>query len=225
MESVEKQLCEDKLIAQVIQVVRKHAPDVQFKRKNFLLRTVEKLVPTFAHMTITLGNSIYFPDDFIKSKKYSVHRAATIVHETVHVLDQAEYGTFAFYFLYLFPQCLGFLSVLALGAMWNLWFLSALGFLVAFLPWGSWYRSAFELRAYTASLAVPFWVTGVYDSYEHDFVIKALSGPAYYWACRKAKDELEHEKSLVLELRDSKDSVLHLEFLKDIKRSLNGINR
>ncbi|MCH8826486.1 MAG: hypothetical protein IIB16_05970 [Chloroflexi bacterium] len=71
----------------------------------------------------------------------------------------------------------------AIGAFWNLWFLCALGFLVFAIPWGSPWRTDWELRGYTMSMAVNYWRYGSVLDNQIERIAGNFYGFDYYRMC------------------------------------------
>jgi hypothetical protein len=95
----------------------------------------------------TIGSTIYFPSkDFVKNNDQS--SIILLAHELVHVKQANKYGKILFGLLYLFPQCL---VILALLAPFSIWFLL---FLVCAAPLPAPFRTYFEIDAYAMSLFV-----------------------------------------------------------------------
>lgn len=95
----------------------------------------------------TIGNTIYFPNEqFIKENE--LNSISILAHEIVHLQQSKKYGNFLYSLLYLFPQCLFILALLAPISNWFLLFLVCLFPLPA--PW----RAKFEEEGYTMSLFV-----------------------------------------------------------------------
>jgi hypothetical protein len=103
-----------------------------------------------------------------------------LAHEYVHLYD-AHKARVRFSLGYLFPQVLGLFSVLALGAIWWIWALFALLFLVAFLPWPAPWRVRAEQRGYAMSMAVEWWTTGAVHYDSPKVLAPQFNRGSYYW--------------------------------------------
>lgn len=101
----------------------------------------------------TLGSTIYFPDaTWVKENEYAAMKV--LAHEVVHVNQADQYSKFLFSILYLFPQCLAVLSLLAVLAIFWLPFLWCLLFLIFLAPIPAPWRAKFEFEAYTMTLFI-----------------------------------------------------------------------
>lgn len=93
----------------------------------------------------TIGNTIYFPnEEFVQNNPEPA--ICILAHELMHIRQAEKYGKIIFSILYLFPQCLALLALLAPVSLWFLVFLICLAPLPA--PW----RTKFEREGYTMSL-------------------------------------------------------------------------
>lgn len=124
----------------------------------------------------TIGRTLYTPDHcFDYDSPYSID---IVAHEAVHVAMSKKYPIL-FGLIYLFPQCLALLALLAfLPFQGSLWFLLALLFL---LPWPAPGRTVLEKWGYLMSLIVNEWQTGRSSDFEIEFVLDQFSGSEYYW--------------------------------------------
>ena len=157
--------------------IKKEFPKFEIidKRDSKLMKLLAKILffnKTFMTSYITvIGSKVYVPK--LPWKKTNPFGAISVLsHEWVHMKDGKRLG-FMFKFLYLFPQIL---APLALLGFWNPWyFLFALCILPLPAPW----RTKFELRGYTISMAVSWWLLDRRPDF--DFYAKQFVGPAYYW--------------------------------------------
>ena len=150
-----------------------------------------------------------YPRVYVPSERWSQHkpvsRIATLAHEYVHLYDRKRLG-WLFNVLYLSPQIF---ALLAFGAFWNLWWLSALLFL---LPLPSPGRTWLELRGYRMTAAVHWWLTG--QRVNTVWIEQQFTGSAYYWMCPfkklmerrilKAAEDIETDKYLPPEIFEIK---------------------
>src|SRR5690606_28397714 len=96
---------------------------VKRKSESFLMRTLRYIlffVPGFYTDYITaIGKTIYFPDS---SKLGSPESLIGVAHEFQHIIDN-KHHKFYYSLLYLFPQILSLLSILAIFSPWFFLFL------------------------------------------------------------------------------------------------------
>lgn len=118
----------------------------------------------------------FYPKVYVPSKeRWEANHSNTVMllaHEYVHLRDRKRLGPL-FNFIYLSPQVL---VLLALLAPLNLWFLFSLFFL---LPLPSPGRMWAELRGYRMTIAVYYWMTGV--EYNLGYIANHFTGQNYYW--------------------------------------------
>ena len=193
------QLCED-----MQQMVSWHVPEFEIKDKesSFLMKLIDKSVmwifnkEFMTRYTTTVGYSIYVPKG--KSNQ-SLWR--TIAHEWWHMHSMKKLGAFLHGFLYLFPQTLSPLALLAILGFWfpwAVWFLTALVFL---LPLPAYFRYREELDAYTVSMAAYLWrYKSIPDDYI-DHVAKNFYKSNYYfmWPFKDSViNKLKERRSLLI---------------------------
>lgn len=129
--------------------------DVRYKNQSWFMKLLATILffnkDFMTGYITTIGSTIYFPDEtWVEENEHAAMKV--LAHEIVHV-DQAErYGKFLFSVLYLFPQCLAALSLLAILAVFWLPFLWCLLFLVFLAPIPAPWRAKFEFEAYTMTL-------------------------------------------------------------------------
>lgn len=228
MEYVEKVLRKDQRLKSLLDLCVREVPKVRFVRKDsswlmkFFGFVARLYTRDFDHMIVALGTNVYLPDAYLMPEVPTSVKLAGIAHETIHLIDQRDLGRIKFLLMYSFPQNLSVLALLALGAFWNIWFLGAVGFLVALFPWGSWYRSAFELKAYTATLACHYWQSGTFPDFYKKAIAEALSGGPYYWACSSKRAEVELEKIKDGIIADSLPA-LKTPFMQEVKKICKGV--
>jgi len=169
---------------------------VLFFNKNFMTR----------YITV-IGSTVYVPSkQRMKENPYAA--LEVLCHEWVHMKDNKAMGPL-FKLLYLTPQIF---SLVALASLWtgNLWWL---GFLVFLLPFPSFGRSELEMRAYSVSMAVAWWVLEQEPDYEK--ISKYFTSSAYYWMYpikEAAIEDLEEnfERIKRMELRPHEQQILEI---------------
>lgn len=99
--------------------------------------------------TIPFLGRIYVPGAWYETSWWR-----TLAHEGIHLEQARRDGQLKFALKYLFPQCLGLLSILAFGAF--LWFpmIWCLIFLAFLAPWPAKYRTRYEREAYVVTGAM-----------------------------------------------------------------------
>jgi len=137
--------------------------DIVFKEDSRFMKVLGFLLffnkAFMTRYTTTIGYKVYLPS----KEQYNNNPNAYLpimTHEFVHAMDYKKYSIL-FKLSYLLPQILGVFALLSLFAIWfsKLWLLSLLALLfVAPIP--AYFRSYWELRGYTMSLAFPYWQTG-----------------------------------------------------------------
>lgn len=133
---------------------------ILFFNKVFMTRYITTIYPR-----------IYVPElPWIPDR--AVSRISVLAHEYVHMSDRKRMG-WLFNILYLSPQIFALLSLLA---VFNLWWLLALLFL---LPIPSPGRAWLEFRGYRMSIAVNWWLTG--QETNTVWVEQQFTQSAYYW--------------------------------------------
>ncbi len=135
---------------------------VLFFNKGFMDRYVTVLYPR-----------IYVPSLPWNPNK-PLSRISTLAHEYVHMYDRKRLG-WLFNIIYLSPQLF---AVFALLAFWNVWWLTALLFL---LPLPSPGRTWAELRGYRMTIAIHWWLTGQHVNTVR--LQRQFTTSAYYWMC------------------------------------------
>lgn len=125
--------------------------DIKYKDESFFMKVLS-IIFFFnkkfkTNYTTTIGNTIYYPSR--ESVANDEDMAAQILaHELIHIKQKEAYGAVLYSFLYLFPQVLSLLSVLAIFSPWFLLFLLFL------LPLPAPFRKDFEKSAMAMSLFV-----------------------------------------------------------------------
>lgn len=134
--------------------------DVKYKDQSWFMKFLNFFVQIFNKdfMTMyisTIGNTIYFPsEEYIK--EHEDEAMLVLAHEIVHVAQGEKYGGFLFSLMYLFPQCLAALSLLAILAVFWTPFLFCLLFLLFLAPIPAPWRTKFEVEGYTMSLFMAY---------------------------------------------------------------------
>ena len=173
----------------------------------------------------TMYPKIYVPSWFGKMEYRHRLKAEVeiLAHEYVHLYDRKRLG-WLFNLFYLSPQIF---SLLAIGAIWNSWFLLALVFL---LPLPSPGRAWLEFRGYRMTLAVKHWMhlSKKLENKENSYtflencditwIVKQFTGSSYYFMfpCRSAL-----EKKFKQAIEDIKNNNLEPELL-EIKNKVFG---
>ena len=162
----------------LIELIKKEFPDFEVvsKDQSKLMLVISKILffnkKFMSHYVTTVGNTIYVPDlSFFDDDDSSF---SVIAHEYVHMCDHKKYGIL-FNFGYLFPQILSLLSLLS---FYDLKWLLCLLFL---LPLPSPFRTWFEYRGYSMSMACYYWLYKEKPPIPRflDYFTTSL----YYWMC------------------------------------------
>ncbi len=153
------------------------------KSNSALMRFLGKLMffnkKFMTRFYTTLGNTIYVPDDFWDDD--DAHTVSVFAHECKHIYDKRRLRVI-YEFIYICPQILASLSLLALFAIWfSNWWLMALVSLVFAAPIPSPGRAYIEKRGYLMSLACLYWLWGSVDKALYPWVAKQFTGANYYW--------------------------------------------
>lgn len=199
--------------------------DIRGKQNSLLMRVLSLLLffnKRFMDSYVTtVYPRIYVPSWWGKSKHRWKAEMEILAHEYVHLRDRKKLG-WAFNLLYLSPQIF---SLLAIGAVWNLWFLLALVFL---LPWPSPGRAWLEFRGYRMSLAIKYWTLverkvneeklyTFVEKYDITWVVDQFTKSSYYFMFpfrkylnRKFRESLREiaKDNLSDELREIKEVFL-----------------
>jgi len=166
------------------------------KNPDLLLKIITPIVMLFnkkfntGFITILFGK-MWMPYGF-EDGATDERWLSILIHETFHEMDRKKFTTPLFTLMYLFPQWLGLLSFLSLGAIWGggmwLWWLACLIFLA---PIPAPFRMWFELRAYRTNLLFGKKIYN-YDKANLEIQKKwyahnAFLGPNYYfcWPFKK----------------------------------------
>lgn len=133
---------------------------ILFFNKSFMTKYITMIYPK-----VYVPEIPWLPDSPVK-------RIAILAHEYVHMKDRQRMGLL-FNFLYLSPQLF---SLLALGAVWNLWWLLALLFL---LPVPSPGRAWLEFRGYRMTMAINWYLIGAETNTV--WIENQFTKSSYYW--------------------------------------------
>lgn len=136
--------------------------------------------------TTTSDVTVYFP-----SREYLLAdqegNAQVLAHEIVHMRERRQDGLAWNFLRYSFPQLFAVLAIASIGAIWNLWFLLALVFLLALAPLPAPGRRDIELNGYTMSMAIAFWTSGTLSDELYNNVADQFTTSLYWfmWPWRK----------------------------------------
>jgi hypothetical protein len=170
---------------------------VKYKNQSLLMKIVGVFLWPFnrifmTHYVTTLKWTVYFPtEESIRSNPESA--VETLMHEFIHMWDRKQKGVW-FSVGYLSPQIwaiVPFVGLTAFGWLFPIWidcFIFGLGML-CLAPWPSPWRTGFELRGYTVTLAYKQWTHGVLASSEGmGWIEKQFTGWYYYkmWPCKNS---------------------------------------
>jgi hypothetical protein len=203
----------DMKLADIMSAIKYEFPDFKIieKKDSRLMRILAKVLffnKNFMTRYITvIGSTVYVPSkQRMKENPYAA--LEVLCHEWVHMKDNKAMGPL-FKLLYLTPQIF---SLVALASLWtgNLWWL---GFLAFLLPFPSFGRSELEMRAYSVSMAVAWWVLEQEPDYEK--ISKYFTSSAYYWMYpikEAAIEDLEEnfERIKRMELRPHEQQILEI---------------
>jgi len=169
----------DMKLADIMSAIEYEFPDFKIieKKDSRLMRILAKVLffnKNFMTRYITvIGSTVYVPSkQRMKENPYAA--LELLCHEWVHMKDNKAMGPL-FKLLYLTPQIF---SLVALASLWTgnlLWLLC----LIFLLPMPSAARAELEMRGYTVSMAVRWWVLEQEPDYER--ISKYFTSSAYYW--------------------------------------------
>jgi len=169
----------DMKLADIMSAIEYEFPDFKIieKKDSRLMRILAKVLffnKNFMTRYITvIGSTVYVPSkQRMKENPYAA--LELLCHEWVHMKDNKAMGAL-FKLLYLTPQIF---SLVALASLWTgnlLWLLC----LIFLLPMPSAARAELEMRGYTVSMAVRWWVLEQEPDYER--ISKYFTSSAYYW--------------------------------------------
>lgn len=154
-----------------LRVVRKR--DSRFMQ---VLNIILFFVPGFMERyTTTIGKTVYLSDRLWDDTGKSC--LPTMAHEARHAYDFNWMSGVFFGVVYLFPQWLAFLALLAIP--FSVWWLTALAALAPLPAWG---RVALEYRGYEVTVNVVAWLYGrAAAKSQIDWCKSQFVGPAYYF--------------------------------------------
>jgi hypothetical protein len=149
------------------EVTLKVNPDFKIRNKgepDAFYRIISKVVGLFnknmdtGYITVING-TCWFPASFFSpdGKEFTCepnHAIKILAHETVHEYDRKRLGTVPFTLIYLFPQVLAVLSLLAVLALWNPHWLLCLFFLLFLTPIPAPGRAWLEVRGYKTNMSL-----------------------------------------------------------------------
>ena len=164
---------------------------IRFKDKSKWMKLLNIFARLFnkdfmSRYTTTTGRTVYFPTKEKLLSRQGTY-AQVLAHELVHLVEREKEGMVQNFLRYAFPQVLAVFALLAIGAIWNSWFLLALLFLLALAPLPAPGRRDIELRGYSMSMAVAFWTTGHITDRDFEFYARQFTSSAYYfmWPFKK----------------------------------------
>ena len=198
---------DDKIILQQLETgIKKRVPDfeIHYKDESRLMRALGILLLPFnrqfmTRFTTTVGAKVYFPSR-AEVDKHPRAYWEVLAHEYVHILDY-ERQKFWFKTSYLFPQLFAVMAVLVLCAPISVWFLSALAALGALGPWPSPWRTRWEMRGYTMTMAINYWRKGEVSDYTKERIGQQFWGWNYYkmsWSKKKVRRKLDAQADRIL---------------------------
>jgi hypothetical protein len=127
----------------------------------------------------TIYPNIYVPSWWgRRHKKWNSIELETLAHEYIHLYDRRRFG-WLFNVLYLSPQIF---ALLAFGAIWNLWWLLCLLFL---LPLPSPGRTWLEFRAHKVGLLVRYWILCDYKNKTEEKYWNFINSDGVNWTVRQ----------------------------------------
>ena len=166
-------------LANIMSAIEYEFPDFKIveKQDSKLMRILGKVLffnKDFMTRYITvIGNTVYVPSkQWVKDKPYAA--LEVFCHEWVHMKDNRDLGPM-FKILYLTPQIFAGCALFSLWSGNLLWLLC----LIFLLPMPSAARAELEMRGYTVSMAVRWWVLEQEPDYEK--ISKYFTSSAYYW--------------------------------------------
>ena len=122
----------------------------------------------------TIYPKVYVPSWWGKETKNKSLEIEILAHEYIHLHDRQRLGVI-FNIIYLSPQIF---SLLAIGTIWNSWFLLALLFL---LPWPSPGRAWLEFRGYKTSLLMKYWILSSLSPGKERIIWHYINNEALEW--------------------------------------------
>jgi hypothetical protein len=162
---------------------------IKFKNRSLLMKLLGALLWPFNQKFMTgyvttLKWSVYFPSE--KSIQDNPENAvAILMHEFIHMWDRKQRGVW-FSIEYLSPQIwaiVPFAGLAVFGVLLPLWIDCLLfGFgMLCLAPWPSPWRTEYEFRGFTVTLAYTQWTNGVMASSEEaEWIEQQFTGWHYY---------------------------------------------
>jgi len=170
------------LFAEVEKIGAELGASVHYKQESLLMKVIAAILffnkRFMTSYTTTIGRRIYFCRRYSSDVEF-FRGTRTLAHELVHVED---YNTkpIRFTLSYLFPQILAVFSLVAVGAIWHFSLLWFLVFLVALLPFPAYWRMKAEVRGYTMTMAVDWWM-GYRNDINYESFFSTFTGAGYYF--------------------------------------------
>jgi len=163
--------------AKLVFYIEKQIPKFQLcSKENSVLMRFLSVILFFNKGFMTKYITTLYPRVYVPKLPWDSHtiesRIGVLAHEYVHLKDRKRWW-WLFDILYAAPQIFALLSI---GAIWNLWWLLALLFL---LPLPSPGRAWLEFRAYKVTIALHWHLTGTKPSvpWLRDQFVRSY----YYW--------------------------------------------
>jgi hypothetical protein len=188
------------ILQRLVSTIKEKVPDfeVRYKNESLFMKTLGVLLFLFnrefmTRFTTTIGNKVYFPSREAARARPRAHWKV-LAHEYVHILDYQDQKLW-FKVSYLLPQ-LG--ALLALGAFFIPWFLLAL---LALAPWPSPWRTKWEMRGYTMSMATNYWRYGKITDDTKEWIGQNFWGWNYYkmaWRKKKIQKRLDDASDSII---------------------------
>lgn len=177
--------------------------------------------------TTTLGNTVWFPSEkWVRENYWKAFKV--LAHEYVHLLDRRRYPRL-FELMYMFPLWIVLPAFASIAAIYSPWFLFALVFLVALLPWPAFTRANLEMRGYSMSIAINMWRYGSIKQETRDWIVEMFTGWDYYRMWPRAAEVhawIRNTEDLVLAIDrvKTKETIFVLsEAFEDVYELLTGI--
>ena len=177
------------------EVVYKVNPDFTIKNKAnktglyaFLSFFGKLFNPEIDKRYITvLNGECWFPSSYFDvngdfREGFAESAIEIMAHETMHEYDRKRWGSFLYTMMYSSPQIFALLSLGAIGAIWNSWWLLCLLFLLLLAPLPALGRAYIELRGYRVNMMLermkPYGNVQEYAEWVAD---TQFCGPAYFF--------------------------------------------
>ncbi len=196
---------------------------VKYKNQSLLMKVLGVFLWPFNRKFMTgyvttLKWTVYFPsENSIHSNPESA--VETLMHEFIHLWDRKQKGVW-FSLGYLSPQLwaiVPFAGLAAFGQLFPVWIdclIFGLGML-CLAPWPSPWRTRFELRGYTVTLAYKQWVLGVLaDAEGMDWIEQQFTG-WYYYKMWPFKNNLANRIDMIIEQIRANNLGIPFAYVKD----------